>query len=158
VKSKFRELYAEAIEKTQGHEKQAAIYRIGNILFLIPLQEIIDLQDVVEIRNVPGAAEFFKGFFIYDGKPIMLIDMPYVLSLPRDEAHTAMIVKTLGNDAYALLIKDLVQVAPYSDSWVQSLPAEVEKIKSEYIEKVFRIDQNILYQIKINKLFSKNHI
>jgi chemotaxis signal transduction protein len=158
VKSKFKVLYAEAIEKTQGHEKQAVIYRIGNLLFLIPLQEIIDVQDVVEIRDVPGAAEFFKGFFIYEGKPIMLIDMPYVLSLPSDEAHTAMIVKTLGNDAFALLINEIVQVAPHNDLWAQFPPTESEKIKTEYIEKVIKINQNIVYQIKINKLFSKNHI
>lgn len=156
--SKFKELYAEAIEKSQGHDKQAAIYRIGNILFLIPLQDIIDVQDAVKIRVVPGAAEFFKGFILYNGKPIMLIDTPYVLSLPNDEAHTVMIVKTLGNDAYALLINDIAQVAPYNDSWAQSPPAEVEKIKAEYIEKVFRINQNILYQLKINKLFNRNHI
>lgn len=156
--SKFKELYAEAIEKSQGHDKQAAIYRIGNIFFLIPLQDIIDVQDAVKIRAVPGSAEFFKGFFLYNGKPIMLIDTPYVLSLPCDEAHTAMIVKTLGNDAYALLINDIAQVAPYNDSWAQSPPTEVEQIKAEYIEKVIRINQNTLYQLKINKLFSKNQI
>jgi chemotaxis signal transduction protein len=158
VTSKFKELYADAIEKTQGHDKQVAIYRIGNLLFLIPLQEIIDVQDVVEIRDVPGAAEFFKGFIIYEGKPIMLIDTPYVLSLPRDEAHTVMIVKTLGNDAYALLINEIVQVAPHNDLWAQFPPTENEKIKTEYIEKVIKINQNIVYQIKINKLFGKNHI
>lgn len=155
--SKFRTLYAEAIELANGQNKQAAIYQIGNLLFLIPLTDIIDIPDTVEIRPVPGSVDYFKGVFLYNGKPILLIDTPRILSLPEIESNTVMIVKALGNEEYAFVISNIAQVLPYSDSWEQAPPGEHEKILPEFIEKVIKINQNTLYQLKINKLFNKNH-
>lgn len=155
--SKFQTLYAEAIEQMNGQNRQAAIYQIGNLLLLIPLADIVDVPDTVEIRPVPGSVDYFKGAFLYNGKPILLIDTPRILSLPEIESNTVMIVKALGNEEYAFVISNIAQVLPYSDSWEQTPPGEHEKILPEFIEKVIKINQNTLYQLKINKLFNKNH-
>jgi chemotaxis signal transduction protein len=156
VNSKFREQYSQAIEKSKGDEKYALIYRIGDALLLIPLNEVIDILESVQTSKVPGSVEFFDGFFSYKGKPVILLNTPLVLSLSGEGADTVMIVRLLGGDMFGIKITSVVQVIPYNDSWEQHSTSEMDIIHPVFVEDAVKINQNIIYQIKLNRLFSKN--
>lgn len=154
--SKFKEVYSEAIRQSKEQNTQVLIYRIGDALLMIPLNEVVDVLESVEKVKVPGSAEFFSGFFPYEGKPVIILDVPRVLSLSGEGADTIMIIRLLGGDMFGLMITGVVQVIPQSDSWERYQPVETDMIHPVFIEQAFNINQNIVYQLKLNRLFSKN--
>jgi len=149
----FKDRFADAIEKQQQGEEQALVYRLGDTLCLIPFKDIEDVVTPENVRKVPGASDFFKGFFIYEKKPIVLIDTIRKIGIKEHECPMAIIYNSEEKSSPALSISNILQAIPYNESYIHPISSENEyPLPIQYIEKVFNINQNIIFQLNLSSL------
>ena len=155
--SRFKEKYSEVIEHSKNRSKYLLVYKIGPVSFCIPVNEVVDVVANVETRKIPGSAEFFKGIFLYDEKPVFLLDAALVLSLHGESATEVMIVNLWGGELYGITITGISQVIPLDESLKSYTPGDNEIIHPVFVDKAYEINQNAVYQLKMEKLFSRNN-
>jgi chemotaxis signal transduction protein len=110
--SEFREKNAVFYKKSDEGEPHGLLYNIGNSLFFITLENIVDIINPEYIREVPGGIEHFIGIFLYNDSPRCLIDTNKRLDITPSISPLAMLINTKNDGIMAFTIDNTYDIIP----------------------------------------------
>jgi len=125
---------------------------------ILSVQEIIRLM---QITTVPRAPACIEGVINLRGKVIPVIDMRKRFNLPAVErdSHTRIIVMEFGSSKIVGFLVDAVsEVLRIPASTVESAPAVVSGVGSEYIKGVGKLDDRLLILLDLDRLLEGMNI
>ena len=121
---------------------------------ILSVQEIIRLMQVTHVPRAPACIE---GVINLRGKVIPVIDMRKRFNLPAVErdSHTRIIVMEFGSAKIVGFLVDAVsEVLRIPASTVESAPAVVSGVGSEYIKGVGKLDDRLLILLDLDRLLA----
>jgi chemotaxis signal transduction protein len=149
----FKQRYINEIERQNKGEDYALIYSLGNNICVIGLDSVIDILSGNDIRHIPGSVDYFSGIISYEGKSIPVINTFKRLRV-EDQKTADLLIYRNKNDYIAFSIGSILQVSKYDKNNEQEIStAETYTIPKEFIDKIIKINDNILYKIKVSSLY-----
>ena len=118
---------------------------------ILSVQEIIRLM---QITTVPRAPACIEGVINLRGKVIPVIDMRKRFNLPAIErgSRTRIIVMEFGAKIVGFLVDAVSEVLRIPAGTVESAPAVVSGVGSEYIKGVGKLDDRLLILLDLDSL------
>ena len=118
---------------------------------ILSVQEIIRLM---QITTVPRAPACIEGVINLRGKVIPVIDMRKRFNLPAIErdSRTRIIVMEFGAKIVGFLVDAVSEVLRIPADTVESAPAVVSGVGSEYIKGVGKLDDRLLILLDLDSL------
>ena len=118
---------------------------------ILSVQEIIRLM---QITTVPRAPTCIEGVINLRGKVIPVIDMRKRFNLPAidRDSRTRIIVMEFGSKIVGFLVDAVSEVLRIPASTVESAPAVVSGVGSEYIKGVGKLDDRLLILLDLDSL------
>ncbi|MBN2134847.1 MAG: chemotaxis protein CheW [Acidobacteria bacterium] len=110
--SEFREKNAVFYKKHDEAEPHGLLYHIGNSLFFISLESIVDIINPEYIRAIPGGVDHFVGIFLYGESPRCFIDTHKRLGLAPSISPLAMLINTRNDGMIAFTIDNIFDIIP----------------------------------------------
>ena len=136
---------------------QLVTFKIAEEEFGVDILSVQEIIRLMQITNVPRAPACIEGVINLRGKVIPVIDMRKRFNLPAVErdSHTRIIVMEFGSSKIVGFLVDAVsEVLRIPASTVESAPAVVSGVGSEYIKGVGKLDDRLLILLDLDNLLA----
>ena len=136
---------------------QLVTFRIAEEEFGVDILSVQEIIRLMQITTVPRAPACIEGVINLRGKVIPVIDMRKRFNLPAIErdSHTRIIVMEFGSAKIVGFLVDAVsEVLRIPASTVESAPAVVSGVGSEYIKGVGKLDDRLLILLDLDSLLA----
>ena len=150
------------MEKTET--KTYLTFRLGTEFFSAPIDEAVNILEILPITAVPRSPEYMKGVVNVRGEVLPIIDTRMKFGMPPIEiTRTSVIiifyVDISGEKAeVGALVDEPGTVVEISDDMLTDAPAIGGKYKSELIKGTFKHDDKFIMVLNIGKVFTLDEL
>jgi purine-binding chemotaxis protein CheW len=135
-------------------------FELNEEVFAINVSMVINILEMSHITRVPKAPEYMKGVINLRGTVLPVVDMRIRFGLPEkvNTVDTSIIVLSLDINSEPLRIGILVdavkEVLVLKTSEITPSPAIGSKYDANFIEGMWRLNENFIMILDIAKVFS----
>lgn len=141
------------------------IFRIGSQLYGLSIANVVRIIELVTIIKLPNAPRGVKGIINFHGRPVPVIDMRHLLSLPPEPytLRTPLILAHMTFDAgqiVALVVDTVENVTEVKhedvdiyDDIVPTGLANGHTIDVTYLTGVTRIEQDLVLVLDVDTIY-----
>jgi purine-binding chemotaxis protein CheW len=139
-------------------------FRLSEEVFAINVSKVINILEMSHITKMPQAPDYMKGVINLRGTVLPVIDLRIKFGLPEKEAtvDTSIIVLSINLNEEEVLIGTMVdavkEVLELKTSEIAPSPAIGSKYNSGFIEGMWRVENNFIMILDIDKVFSVDDI
>jgi purine-binding chemotaxis protein CheW len=149
----------------QGTEMQTYLsFKLNKEVYAINVSRVINILEMHHITKIPKAPDYMKGVINLRGTVLPVADLRIKFGLPEKEStvDTSIIVISIDIEGEPVLIGIQVdavkEVLELKSSEISSSPTIGAKYNSDFIEGMWRTDQNFIIILDINKVFSIDEV
>jgi purine-binding chemotaxis protein CheW len=152
------------IDKNRGDELQLVVFNIGDEEFGVEIMNVQEIIRMTNITKIPQAPNYVRGIINLRGRIVIVINLNDIMGMDGKEAdeHTRIIVAEMGETVVGFIVDSVSEVLRLPESNVEPAPAIIaNKIDTEYVLGVGKIDDRLLILLNLHKVFSEsdlNHI
>jgi purine-binding chemotaxis protein CheW len=138
-----------SIEKSHDFYKmQVATFYIGDKLFGIPIEDVLEINKNVELTPVPLAPVYVEGVINLRGQIVTAINLQKRLGIIRkdkndDEKYHNVIVGA-RNSALSLLVDEIGDVLEISSDIIEPPPDTIKGMDAKYVKNVCKLKGQLL--------------
>ncbi|MEC9408419.1 MAG: chemotaxis protein CheW [Abyssibacter sp.] len=149
-------------EQTQA--KQVLSFQLGNEAYGIAIDSVREVLEYTSITRIPKTPEFMRGVINIRGSVVPVIDLRLEFGMPSAEPTiaTSIIITEVQCEERISLIGVLVDsVQQVLDLPVESLadaPPMGNRIRTDFIAHVARVDEQFLIVLDMNSVLSKEQL
>jgi purine-binding chemotaxis protein CheW len=139
-------------------------FRLGEEVFAINVSKVINILEMKHITKVPKAPDYMKGVINLRGTVLPVVDLRVKFGLPEKEVtvDSSIIVLSLELDGEQILLGALVdavrEVLEFKDEEISPSPSIGTKYNSGFIEGMWRVEENFIMILAIDRVFSTEEI
>lgn len=139
-------------------------FKLNEEVFAINVSRVINILEMRHITKIPKAPDYMKGVINLRGTVLPVVDLRTKFGLPEKEAtvDTSIIVLSIDLDGEPVLIGTQVdavkEVLELKSSEISPSPTIGTKYNSGFIEGMWRIEENFIMILDINKVFSADEV
>jgi purine-binding chemotaxis protein CheW len=134
-------------------QKFVSLY-LGNQMFGIPVEAVQDVLKEQEIEDVPLSKGEIAGVLNLRGRVVTAIDMRHRLNLIGNTEPSINVVIEYGGELYSLLVDSVGDVISPPGNLYEKNPANLEASFRNVSIGVYRLEQNLMLILDIDKIFS----
>ncbi len=135
-------------------------FYIGDVLYALPLTNVLEIISVQPIAKVPGTPAYVKGIINLRGGIVPIVDVR--LKFGREEReyddHTNIIVTILDDITVGLVVDSVSNVIRQEDTEVSSLPEFSNVNSNRYLTSVSRIDGQLIMNLNCETILEDDNI
>ena len=139
-------------------------FNLGNELFASHVDYVLKILEMQHITEVPKSPPFMKGVINLRGNVLPVIDarVKFGLKITEYTPRTVILVLSLVIDGDTIevgAIVDSVQdVVEYNSTEIMPTPGLGSKYKSDFIEGVMKINEQVVMVLNMSSVFSNDEI
>jgi len=139
-------------------------FKLGEEVFAINVSKVLNILEMKPITRVPKSPDYLKGVINLRGTVLPVVDLRVKFGLPENTVtvDTNIIVLSINKEGEAIMIGILIdavrEVLEFKTEEIAPSPAIGTKYKSGFIEGMWRVDENFIMILDIDKVFSTEEI
>jgi purine-binding chemotaxis protein CheW len=139
-------------------------FRIGGELYGIDIMDVAEIIRLIEITPIPNSPGFVDGVITLRGQIIPIVDLgkrfhfEEVTFTEDEELLRAIVIINVDDMTIGVVIDQVNRVINVDVSQIQPPPQMISGIGAEYIQGVINLENDLLINLNINKLFSKQEL
>lgn len=144
-----------------GDELQLVVFNIGTEEFGVEIMNVQEIIRMINITKIPQASAFVKGIINLRGRIIVVIDLNVIMGMQSREhdENTRIIVADIGDTVMGFIVDSVSEVIRLPESSVEPAPAIIaNKIGTEYVRGVGKMEDRLLILLDLDKILSKNEL
>jgi purine-binding chemotaxis protein CheW len=120
--------------------------RVGDELYALPIEHVIEVMEVGKLAAVPGAGAGLLGVTNLRGQVLPVFDLGRVLGLGRDQPPTRIVVAERNGELAGFAVDEVTDVAP--------LGAELEETDVDHLRCAMLEHGSLVGVVDIDRIFS----
>ena len=135
-------------------------FKLDEEYFALNVLKVIEILEVPQITKIPRSPDYMAGIINLRGKVLPLVDTKVKFGLPPIEytINTCIIVIEINVEGELLqvgtLVDEVLEVIEIEKNEIQPSPSIEAKYNLEFIEGMFRKDENFIMLLDLDKVFS----
>jgi purine-binding chemotaxis protein CheW len=126
--------------------------RLGNSLFGVPIEHILEIVGKARPRPVPLAPAFVGGLVHYRGDVLTTVSLRSLLNLPpRDEAQDVLVIES-GGGCFGLLVDSVGEVLTVSSVDYEPNPSTLDEPRRALLAGAYKLKENLLVMLDPERL------
>lgn len=139
-------------------------FRLGSEVFAINVSKVLNILEMKPITKVPKSPEYMKGVINLRGSVLPVIDLRLKFGMPENKVtvDTNIIVLNIDKEGEEIMLGILIdavrEVLEFRTEDIAPSPTIGTKYNSGFIEGMWRVDENFIMILNIDKVFSVDEI
>lgn len=139
-------------------------FKLSEEVFAINVSKVINILEMSHITKIPKAPDYMKGVINLRGTVLPVIDLRIKFGLPEKAAtvDTSIIVLSINLNEEEVLVGTMVdavkEVLELKTIEIAPSPTIGSKYNSGFIEGMWRVEDNFIMILDIDKVFSVDDI
>ena len=139
-------------------------FKLSEEVFAINVSKVLNILEMSHITKVPKTPGYMKGVINLRGTVLPVIDLRIKFGLPENQAtvDTSIIVLSIDKDNEVIMLGILVdavrEVLEFKTEEISPSPTIGTKYNSGFIEGMWRVEENFIMILDIDKVFSVDEI
>ncbi len=142
-------------------ELHLVIFKLGSEEFGVEIQNVQEIIRISNITKIPQASGHVKGIINLRGKIIVVINLNVILGFESGEKdeNTRIIVAEIGDTVMGFIVDSVSEVIRLPSKNVEPAPSMIaNKIGTEYLRGVGKIDDRLLILLDLDKILSTDKL
>jgi len=128
-------------------------FYLGDFIFGIPAEKVVEINKDLEITPVPLADEFILGIMNLRGQIVTVIDLQKKIKLQGDLNYRLNLIIKKDNELLSFLVEKIGDILEVPVAKLEETPDRIEGLDREYIENIYQLPDRLLLLLNVNKLF-----
>ena len=139
-------------------------FKLGEEIFAINVSKVLNILEMKPITKVPKSPDYLKGVINLRGTVLPVVDLRLKLGLPENKitVDTNIIVLSIEKDGETIMLGILIdtvrEVLEFKTEEIAPSPTIGTKYNSGFIKGMWRLDENFIMILDIDKVFSVEEI
>ncbi|MBU3967722.1 MAG: chemotaxis protein CheW [Euryarchaeota archaeon] len=142
-------------------ELQLVVFNIHDEEFGVEIDTVQEIIRMINITEIPRAPPYVKGLINLRGRIIVVINLSTIMRVGSNEpdANTRIIVADVDGTVMGFIVDSVSEVIRLSAKSIEPTPSIItNKIRSEYIKGVGKINERLLILLNLNKMLSSEEL
>jgi purine-binding chemotaxis protein CheW len=128
-------------------------FYLGDFIFGIPAEKVVEINKDLEITPVPLADEFILGIMNLRGHIVTVMDLQKKIKLQGDLNYRLNLIIKKDNELLSFLVEKIGDILEVPVAKLEETPDRIEGLDRDYIEKIYQLPDRLLLLLNVNKLF-----
>jgi purine-binding chemotaxis protein CheW len=128
-------------------------FYLGDFIFGIPAEKVVEINKDLEITPVPLADEFILGIMNLRGHIVTVMDLQKKIKLQGDLNYRLNLIIKKDNELLSFLVEKIGDILEVPVAKLEETPDRIEGLDREYIENIYQLPDRLLLLLSVNKLF-----
>jgi purine-binding chemotaxis protein CheW len=140
-------------------KKLYIVFRVGDVEYVLPTHEVVQLESFTGATPVPGAAHFVAGVIKVRGRVIPAIDLRARFGLdpsPRT-LDTRVVISELEGRAVALVVDASREVLAITEAQLEPPPEVVMRQQNGFVSAIAHIGNRALMRLNLANVLEEGH-
>jgi purine-binding chemotaxis protein CheW len=135
-------------------------FKLGEEVFAINVSKVLNILEMKPITRVPKSPDYLIGVINLRGNVLPVVDLRIKFGLPEISitVDTNIIVLSIEKDGETIMLGILIdavrEVLEFKNDEISPSPAIGTKYNSAFIKGMWRINENFIMILDIDKVFS----
>jgi len=130
------------------------IFKIGDEIFGIGIERIIEILKVQKIFTIPGLPEFLSGVISVRGNVVPVMDLRRRFGLKPSGNKERIIMVRYGKEKISFLVDDIKEILSLSPEEIRTPPSIFKGFKTEYLTGLGKHGERIIILLNIDNLLT----
>ncbi|NAZ30587.1 MAG: chemotaxis protein CheW [Caldimicrobium sp.] len=128
-------------------------FYLGDFIFGIPAEKVVEINKDLEITPVPLADEFILGIMNLRGHIVTVMDLQKKIKLQGDLNYRLNLIIKKDNELLSFLVEKIGDIMEVPVAKLEETPDRIEGLDRDYIENIYQLPDRLLLLLNVNKLF-----
>ena len=128
-------------------------FYLGDFIFGIPAEKVVEINKDLEITPVPLAEEFILGIMNLRGHIVTVMDLQKKIKLQGDLNYRLNLIIKKDNELLSFLVEKIGDILEVPVAKLEETPDRIEGLDRDYIENIYQLPDRLLLLLSVNKLF-----
>jgi len=134
------------------------IFKIGDEVFGIGIDRVVEILKMQKIFTIPGLPEFLSGVMSVRGNVIPVIDLRRRFGLRPSGKKERIIIVRYGKEKIGFLVDDIKEILSLSSEEIRTPPSIFKGFKTEYLTGLGKHDESIIILLNIDSLLTSEEM
>jgi len=138
-----------------GDTSQLCGFKIMDGQYAIPVLEVQEVVKPQRVTPVPLGPDYVDGLINLRGQIVTAINLRVMFGLNRndnEDAEYMNIIVRWGDGLYALVVDEIMDVMDIQNTTFEETPDMIDEKIRKYIRGVFKLEDNLLTLLSLEKL------
>ncbi|MFC4023886.1 chemotaxis protein CheW [Oceanobacillus longus] len=130
------------------------VFKLKEQSFGVNIQQVISIERVQDITEVPRTSEFIKGVTGLRGETTPIIDLKERLLIAETETtdDSRILVVSVQDMQVGLIVDAATEVMDIDHEMIQAAPRLVGGVKDTFIKGVAKVDSHLLILLDLDRI------
>ncbi|MEZ4871834.1 MAG: chemotaxis protein CheW [Bdellovibrionales bacterium] len=135
-------------------------FELRNQDYAVPIENVIEINQVAEITPVPEAPHYINGVLNLRGKIIPIVDLGCKFGFDKAKFtnRSCIIVLETVNGLMGTIVDSVKDVVDIESSCIEDSANFSSEIAKEYVAGLAKLDKLVLILLNLNKVLSKSEL
>ncbi len=134
--------------------KKFTIFKIGDEIFGIGIDRVVEILKVQKIFTIPGLPEFLSGVMSVRGNIVPVIDLRRRFGIKPSGNKERVIIVRYGQEKISFLVDDIKEILSLSPEQIRTPPSIFKGFKTEYLTGLGKDGERIIILLNIDSLLT----
>lgn len=130
------------------------IFKIGDEIFGIGIERVVEILKVQKIFTIPGLPEFLSGVMSVRGNVVPVMDLRRRFGLKPSGNKERIIMVRYGKEKISFLVDDIKEILSLSPEEIRTPPSIFKGFKTEYLTGLGKHGERIIILLNVDNLLS----
>ena len=134
--------------------RKFTIFKIGDEIFGIGIERVVEILKVQKIFTIPGLPEFLSGVMSVRGNIVPVIDLRRRFGIKPSGNKERIIIVRYGQEKISFLVDDIKEILSLSPEEIRTPPTIFKGFKTEYLTGLGKHGERIIILLNIDNLLT----
>jgi len=134
--------------------KKFVMFKIGDEMFGIGIERVVEILKTQKIFAIPGLPEFLSGVISVRGNVVPLIDLRRRFGMKPSGNKERIIIVRCGKEKIGFLIDDIKEILSLPSEEIRIPPSLFKGFKTEYLTGLGKHGDDIIILLNIDSLLT----
>jgi len=130
------------------------IFKIGDEIFGIGIDRVVEILKIQKIFTIPGLPEFLSGVMSVRGNIVPVMDLRRRFGIKPSGNKERVIIVRYGQEKISFLVDDIKEILSLSAEEIRTPPSIFKGFKTEYLTGLGKHDERIIILLNIDNLLT----
>ena len=130
------------------------IFKIGDEIFGISIDRVVEILKVQKIFTIPGLPEFLSGVMSVRGNIVPVIDLRRRFGIKPAGNKERIIIVRYGQEKISFLVDDIKEILSLTPEEIRTPPSIFKGFKTEYLTGLGKHGERIIILLNIDNLLT----
>jgi purine-binding chemotaxis protein CheW len=138
-------------QKTEALAEVCSV-RVGNTLFGVPINHILEIVGSTQPQPVPLAPGFVGGLVHYRGDVLTTVSLRHLLQMPPKEGSQDILVLESAEGCFGLLVDSVGEVLTVSAANYEPNPSILDQRRRALLAGAYKLKEGLLVMLEPERL------